>query len=244
MPTPAISLRLKRFRHRFGIAAPRVVVRTAYPKRWLLSVAMLAALLLFVILWSFTEHNASSSQLGELQRRLTQQQEELTLLRGSVGTGKNAVSIERAAQQQLISRITALEAENAALREDMLIFERLIPVMGQTAQVRIENFRVTPETDAPGRYRYRLLIAFQPAQRGEFFRGRYQVTLVYRQSSGEAAEKRFPSEQNNIFEVRNFLRQEGIIELPADSALLSARANITRAGKQEAEQEISFANNS
>lgn len=161
-------------------------------------------------------------------------------MRGSVGTGKNAVNIERAAQQQLVARIAALEAENAALREDMLIFERLIPVVGQAAQVRVENFRVTQDSAGPNRYRFRLLIAFQPAQRGDFFRGRYQVTLVYRKPSGERAEIRHPSEQNNIFEVRNFLRQEGVIELPADSTLLHARARITRAGKLEAEQEIPF----
>ncbi|WP_415036401.1 DUF6776 family protein [Azonexus sp.] len=239
MPTPAISLRLKRFRHRFGITAPRVVVRTAYPRHWLLSMVALAAVALFALLWSVREHAANSGQLGELQQRVKEQHEELSLLRGSVGTGKNAVSMERAAQQQLLARIAALESENAALREDMLIFERLIPASGQTAQLRIENFRLTPET-SDGRYRYRLLIAFQPAQRGEFFRGRYQITLVYRKSSGENAEMRFPAEQSNIFEVRNFLRQEGSMTLPANSTLLSAHARITRAGKLEAEEQISF----
>ncbi len=240
MPYPAISLRLKRFRHRFGITAPRVVVRTAYPRHIILGLGILAALLLAAVVWSLNEYTTGSGQIGELQQRLAQQQEELDLLRGSVGTGKNAVNIERAAQQQLVARIAALEAENAALREDMLIFERLIPVVGQAAQVRVENFRVTPASAGPNRYRFRLLIAFQAAQRGDFFCGRYQVTLVYRKPSGERAEIRHPSEQNNIFEVRNFLRQEGVIELPADSTLLHARARITRAGKLEAEQEIPF----
>lgn len=240
MPYPAISLRLKRFRHRFGIAAPRVVVRTAYPRYIILGMGTLAALLVAAVVWSLTEYTSGSGQIGELHQRLAQQQEELDLLRGSVGTGKNAVNIERAAQQQLVARIAALEAENTALREDMLIFERLIPVVGQTAQVRIENFRVTSDSADPNRYRFRLLIAFQPAQRGDFFRGRYQVTLAYRKPSGERAEIRYPSEQNSIFEVRNFLRQEGAIELPTDSTLLHARARITRAGKLEAEQAIQF----
>src|SRR5574343_768271 len=107
MPTPAISLTLKRFRRRFGISAPRVVVRTHLPWQWLFVPAVLLALLLATAGWLMAQRNETgelSEEVGRLRHALQAQGEELQLLRSAAGTGKSAVSIEKAAQQRWVAR--------------------------------------------------------------------------------------------------------------------------------------------
>jgi hypothetical protein len=234
MHTPAVSLRLKRFRRRFGISAPRVVVRSELPRRWFVAAGLLLAAIGFSLAWFIQEGSFGGGQLSELRNQLESQQAELSLLRGSVGTGHNAVSMERAAQQQLVARIQALEAENAALKEDMLIFERLIPVVGQEAKVRIESFMVSGS--GGGGYRYRLLLAYQPVQRGTAFRGRYEIVVAYKLANEEVRQFVLPKGQNGVVDVRHFLRREGEIDIPAGATLISVEARLLDNGKLVAKE--------
>lgn len=235
MPTPAVSLRLKRFRHRFGISAPRVVVRSVLPRQWVLFFGFAGVAVLVALVWLFHFGGfLGDSQLAELREQLKVQQGELDFLRSRVGTGQNAVNMERAAQQQLVARIQELETENSALKEDMLIFERLIPVAGQESLVRIESFRVVSE--ASGRYRYRLLLAYQAAQRGAGFRGVYEVVVAYRSSDGALRQLVLPGSKGGLVDVQHFLRREGFIELPAGATLISVEARLLQAGKLVAKQ--------
>ncbi|WP_303720921.1 DUF6776 family protein [Malonomonas rubra] len=172
--------------------------------------------------------------MAELNERLNSQQAELVALRSSAGTGQSAVSMERAAQRQLAARLAELEAENAALKEDMLIFERLIPVMGQESAVRIESLRVKPDTG--GRYRYRLLFAYQPARRGVVFQGKYDVVAIFKDAVG--VERRQPV--SGGVEIRHFLRREGWFELPEGAVLLSVDASLLQNGKVVASQRMEF----
>jgi hypothetical protein len=230
MPTPAVTLKLKRFRRRFGISAPRVVVRSHVPWQWLTLPAVLLALLLGTAGWLMAQRNEAGvlgQEVESLRQQVLTQREELDFLRSTAGTGKNAVSIERAAQQQLLTRIRNLEAENSGLKEDMLLFERLIPVAGETASVRVENFRVIKEPGA--RYRYRLLIAFQPDKQNTDFRGRLQIAISYA-SAGKAMQLLLPEKQNSAAEyqldVKHFLRREGGFELPAGAVLQGVEARV------------------
>lgn len=229
MHTPAVSLRFKRFRRRFGISAPRVVVRSELPRQWLFGIGFLLIAIGFALAWFIQSASIGGGQLAELQNQLRVQQSELELLRGSVGTGQNAVSIERAAQQQLLARIQSLEAENSALKEDMLIFERLIPVIGQEARIRIESFRIA--SNAGGGYRYRLLLAYQSVQRGAGFRGRYEVTVTYKTADAKSKQVILPEGSGGVIEVRHFLRREGVIELPAGAVLVAAEVRLLQDGK-------------
>lgn len=229
MHTPAVSLRFKRFRRRFGISAPRVVVRSELPRQWLVAVGLFLMAIGFSVAWFLQAGNIGGGHLVDLRDQLRAQQVELNLLRASVGTGQNAVSMERAAQQQLVSRIQALEAENAALKEDMLIFERLIPVVGQEAKVRIESFRVFGNPG--GGYSYRLLLAYQPVQRGAGFRGSYEIVVAYRMPDAQSGQMVVPDGQGAKVEVRHFLRREGVIELPDGAVLVSVEARLLQDGK-------------
>lgn len=230
MPTPALALKLKKYRRKFGVLSPRVVVRRHLP-RWLqLLGAVSFAILMFGLGWVAANYWGWGGRFddgAEFRRQLQLQQEELALLRSVAGAGQNAVSIERATHQQLLLRISALEAENAALKEDMRIFERLIPRASEGASVRIENFRVS--YDSGTRYRYRLLVVFQPDRQQIEFRGRLQLTVTY-VSSGVVKQLFLPETRDSadrfLLEVRHFLRQEGGFELPAGAVLRSVESRL------------------
>lgn len=230
MPTPAVSLKLRRFRRRFGIAAPRVVVRSHVPWQWLVMAAAVLLLIVVTIVWSIMQHNeagAMGRELDAVRQQLQAQQEELLQLRSTAGTEQNVVHMERAAQQQLLGRVQGLERENAALKEDILLFERLIPVVGEEAAVRIENFRLTKE--GRGRYRYRLLLAFQPSKQAPDFHGRLQLAVAYA-LAGKELQLLLPGRGGDgadyQIDLKHFLRREGIVELPEGAVVKSIEARI------------------
>lgn len=232
----AVSLRIKRFRRRFGITAPKVAVHSHYP--WLIGALTLSLLLALLMLGGLLSKGdtVSGADVDSLKTQLALQQEELNLLRSTVGTGQNAVSIERAAQRQLLSRISVLEHENVALKEDMLIFERLIPSPDRRPSLRIESFRVIDDTELSGNFRYRILLAYQhTAQDPAEFHGQYEVLVKFR-SAGKIGEKLFPEKKDAPVSVRHFLRREGFFDLPTGAKLISAEARVYQGGTLKAKR--------
>lgn len=138
MPTPALTLKLKRYRRRFGVLSPRVVVRQHMPLSWLWLSSVLLAFVMFGVGWFAANYwgpGLKGAGETELHKQLQLQHDELVLLRSVAGSAQHALSIERAAHQQLLLKIGVLEAENGALKEEMKIFERLMPP-GSEAELR------------------------------------------------------------------------------------------------------------
>lgn len=244
LQTPFVSLRLRRFRRRFGIAAPKVVVRTHVPWQWFLFPALVFLLLLFVAAWLFFQRNEAGEmgrELQDLRGQILSQRAELESLRTTAGTRVNAVSIEKATQRQLLSRIRELELESAALKEDMLLFERLIPVLGDEAVLRLENFRVVPEEDA--KYRYRLLVAFQPSRLNPEFSGRLQLVVSYT-LYGRELQLLLPEKASQApeyqFSLKHFLRREGGFKLPEGASLKGVEALILQGDTVAARKRAQF----
>lgn len=223
---------VKSGRRRFGVLAPRMVVRRHVS--WWSVVLMFAvvSVLTFTGGWYFAciDLNGSSDQNADLLRhRLVLQEEELASLRAAAGTRQNAVSMEKAAQQQLLSRLKVLESENAALKEDVLLFERLVPSIGAAPAVRVENFRAV--ADSGGGYRYRLLLVYQPEKQGAEFRGRLQLLASFRLAGGERR-LLLPGEAALAeVTVRHILRREGVISLPAGAVLTGLEARLYQGDK-------------
>lgn len=138
MPTPALTLKLKKYRRRFGVLSPRVVVRQHMPLSWFWLFFIVFAFVMFGLGW-FAANNWGVEVKGggetDLLRQLQLHHDELVLLRSVAGSTQNALSIERAAHQQLLIKIGVLEAENGALKEEMKILERLMPP-GSEADLR------------------------------------------------------------------------------------------------------------
>jgi len=187
-------------------------------------------MLVVAVVWLVMQRNEAGEMGQEVQtlrQQLQAHDEELGVLRATAGTRQNAVSIERATQQQLLARIQYLERENGALKEDILLFERLIPVVGEDAAVRIENFRVIH--DGGGRYRYRILLAFQPDRQTPEFRGRLQLAVSFA-LGGKEQQMLFPDKRGVTgeyqLEMRHFLRREGVFELPFNGQIKAVEAQV------------------
>lgn len=205
-------------------------MRSHLPWQWFVFPIALVALSLGIVGWMVAQRNEAGALGQEMERvhqQLVVQREELNVLRSTAGTGQNAVSIERASQQQLLGRIKELESQNAALKEDILLFERLIPVAGEGAVIRIENFRVFQE--APGSFRYRLLFAFQPDKQTPDFRGRLQLVVDFG-LSGKRVQMLLPDRRESFaeyqVELKHFLRREGGFKLPEGAVVLGVEARV------------------
>lgn len=230
MPTPAVTLRIRKFRRRFGITAPRVVVRTHLSWQWYVGGVALLLLLSLVIIWLFLQRGETGGMERELDALRIQVRDldgELLRLRSTAGTEQSAAQMERSTQQQLTSRIKVLELENLALKEDVRLLERLISATGNETALRLESFRVLP--DGPQRYQYRAVLAFQSGKQVTEFRGRLQILVVF-SVAGKRQEMLLPVRREDAgefqVEVRNFLRKEGAFEIPAGSKLESVEARV------------------
>lgn len=230
MPVPAVSLRLRKFRRRFGITAPRVVVRTHLPWPWYVAGAALILVLGLVVFWILVQRGEAGNmerELDILRAQVRDLDEELLKFRSTAGTEQSAVQMERSTQLQLSNRIKGLELENATLKEDMRLFERLIPAAGDEATIRLEGFRVVP--DGEQRYRYRALLAFQSGKQAPEFRGRLQISVVF-SLAGKRQEMMIPDKREFAgefqIEVRNFLRKEGAFEIPLGARLEAVEVRV------------------
>ena len=231
MPTPAIALRFKKFRRRFGIAAPRVTVHGHWGWPWYLAAGLLLFVLVWGVVWGLGSRSSRAQMAEEIQQLRGRQaalEQELLQMQAKAGTGNSAVAIERSAQQQLMARIRELEAENAGLKEDMAFFERLIPAGGGDPGVRIDRFQVIRQAE-PGRLRYRLVVSYQAGKQGKEFHGQLGLVVTWL-SQGREYVAHFPDAGDNAadfsVDVRTFLRKEGSLVIPANVEIKQVEARI------------------
>ncbi len=223
-------MKIRRFRRRFGITAPKVVVRTHVSWRWYATGGVLVALLVLMIVGLALQRGdagAMETELDSLRLQVRSLDEELLRHRSTAGTERNAAEMERSTQQRLLDRVRALERENAVLKEDMLLFERLIPAAGEEGAIRLENFLVV--SDGARNYLYRLLISFHLGKQMPEFRGRLEFLVTFVQR-GKSQEMVIPSRRERTgefqVEVKNLLRKEGSFELPVGARLQSVEARV------------------
>lgn len=239
MPTPAVTLRLRRFRRRFGMTAPRVAVRTHVAWYWYAMALLALVVLVAVSAWWLAKRGEVSlieNEVASLRSQAQSQEAEIIRLRLLTGTEQSAVQMERTAQTQLLARLKQLEQENALLKEDMALFERLVPVDVAESTVKIERLGLLAEPEA-GKYRYRLLVRFQPGKQEKEFKGRLQLTLTTLSGGRESqvnlpAGKEAPADYQ--IDVRNFLRKEGVIALAPGTRVKRIEARILQGGNVRA----------
>jgi hypothetical protein len=174
----------------FGIAAPRVAVRTAiaWYWRWL----GLIALALVVMMFSRTaydfgkkfagfDQNEADREVQRLSETNAKLEQETAQLRGQLANLERQMQIDRATDADLIKQVKALTEENADLKEDLAFFQTLMPSGGKEGGVAVNRFMV--QNDAlPGEYRYRLLLT-QTGQRSKDFQGRLQFVVNLQQDT-------------------------------------------------------------
>lgn len=121
---------LRRWRGRFGISAPQVAIRTRVPWRLrVVGMAALMVLLLVLVVWVFDFGRqiagANRNEIVALRADNAALAEEVTRLRGLLAASANDLQIEQAAQKELKEKYGALVKENARLKEELAVLERL-----------------------------------------------------------------------------------------------------------------------
>lgn len=249
MPNPAVTLKIKRFRqrvrHHFRIKTPRVCVRRHYSWHWYITGLLALVVMLVAGTWWLTQRDESTqtrNELEHLRESMIKAQAELVVLRSQAGTEQSAVRMEQSSQKQLTVRLKALEQENATLKSDLALFEKLVPSTGIDSMLRIERFSVVSGTE-PGKFRFRLLLAFQPSKAEREFHGRLQLTVTAVQA-GKEIMLNLPSGKDVSaeyqLELRHFLRKEGNINLPAGCKIKNVEARILQGSAVKAKQLINY----
>jgi uncharacterized protein HemX len=107
-----------------------VAVRTHVPWHWrAITVGVLVVVLLGLAVWVFDAGRQiagfNHNELSQLQSENTALKEEVTRLRGLVTASENSLQIERAVQKMLSEKNSTLVEENAKLKEELAVLERL-----------------------------------------------------------------------------------------------------------------------
>lgn len=240
---------LKRFRQRFGIAAPRMTVQTHVAWYWrMLGLVAVLSCSFALAAWIYDagrrfagfDRSEAEQELSQLRASVDQLNKEATVLRTSVNASESKLQIERAAQSQLGKQVKALEDENTRLKEDLAFFENLIPSEQRDSALLINRFRVDPGA-LPGEFRYRLLL-LQGGRRDKPFQGSLQL-LVTLQQAGKDVIITFPEEgvaQPYKINFKYFQRVDGTFRVAPDAHVKMVRVRVFEAGSTQVRATQSF----
>jgi len=241
-----MASKLRKFRQRFGITAPRMAVQTAVPWywRWLGVIAVLA-ISGALAAWMYDEgrrfagfdSSEAEGELAALKTELDSTRAERDRLRAVANASDNRLAIERTAQQRLTDQIRGLEQENARLREELEIFESMPSSDARKTQaLSIYRFKVEPEV-LPGEYRYRLLLLTSAGRREREFRGRLEL-VVSLTDGGKNAMMTFPEATDSAASAfrlvfKYFQRVEGTFRVGPNAKVQSVQVRVYENGSGE-----------
>jgi hypothetical protein len=231
---------LRQLRRRFGIAAPRVAIRTQVPWYWRWVTLLSVVGVLLGVVWvsydlgrryaGFDRSEAADgrARLQDLNRRL---QEENAALRREVAAAERRLHMDLSAQENLSAQIRGLSEENALLKEDLAFFQTLMASGGDPGGISVSRFRVQPDA-LPGEYRYRLLVV-QSKQRVREFRGTLQF-IVDLDEGGTSSVVTIPGESDHPpaynLTFKFYQRVEGTFLLPPDAVVRRVQVRVLENG--------------
>jgi len=239
-----ISRFIRTLQRKFGIAAPRMAVRThvAWYWRWLGLAALGAAVV--GIGWAtydfgmeFAGFRQSEAQreLAKLTDEIRKRDAEIAEMRFKVAEAERQLQIERATYGDLAKQVKTLAEENAALREDLAFFQSLMAAGGKQGSIAVNRFRVQRDT-LPGEYRYRLLLV-QTGQRVKEFRGELRFLLNLEQGDRKFVLMLPPEgdRQAREFQLsfKFFQRIEGTFKIAPDAVVKSMQVRVFENGASQ-----------
>ena len=220
-------MRLRFGRRRWKAGAPRMSVRSAlpWPLRWL-GAAVMLGLCGALALWAFEfgkdiaglDRNARE-ELERLRAEVVTLRADLAALSSEDHTAQSRLTTERSLQEQLRMQIRQLEADNQALRNDLGFFERLIPAGGDALAIR----GLQAERLSATQWRWQVLM-IQAARNAPDFKGALEISFTGTLASKPWSAKHAPAPQPVL--VKGYLRQEGVVDLPAQAVVKTVTAKL------------------
>ncbi len=244
-----LALTLRRLRGRFGIAAPRVAVRTHLPWYWrALAVVVLSGLSLALAGWIYDagqrfagfHQGASEHEIAEMHERIAQLEADLERTRKVANASESRLRIESTSQEQLSVQIRTLEEENTRLKSDLATFESLAGGQAGDSGLAIGRLQILP--GGGGQYRFRLLLAQTGEKKDKEFNGMIQLIATVQRGT-ETVMMQFPAAGDPAagqFQVkfRFFRRLEGTFKVAADDRVKRVEARLIQAGVVKASQSV------
>jgi hypothetical protein len=247
-----LALNLRRLRGRFGIAAPRVAVRTHVPWYWRAAAAVVVlGFALAFAGWMYDagrryagfERDESDTEIRLLRDKTSQLAEDVARLQTMANTSESHLQIDRATVMRLTAQVKTLEEENTRLKENLAVFENLAAGGGKATGVSLGRLRVEPDA-VPGKYRYRMLASQHGAEARQDFKGTLQFHVTVQASSGHSAiivlpRPDDPDATSFAVSFRAFRSLEGSFRIPPDATIKRVEARLIQNGAVLASESVS-----
>ena len=228
-------MRLRLLHRRLTISAPRMAVRSSLP--WPLRWAMVATVLGFcaaIGLWTFEfgreiaglDHGSKQellrlrSEIDSLQAELGKAIEARDKAQSIANTAETLANIGKASDEKLLAQVKQLQAENQSLRNDLGLFEKLLPSAGLDS-ITIRSLQV--EMENPQTLKWQALVV-QPSKNAKVFNGQLELTFIGLQN-GKHWSASLPGGPQSL-SFRQYGRVQGVLEVPAQVAVKSVVAKV------------------
>jgi hypothetical protein len=242
-------MKWKLFYRRNSVSAPKVTVRSSlsWPVRLVLGflfVAVAAAAGVSIYEFGRNIGGPGRQELLTDVDRLNSQLREVSAERDRNAAQAQAfeseLKVEKAAQDQLMQQVTALEAEQTRLQGDLSFFESLLPAGKGDKGVVIRSFRVQPDAET-SQMRYRLLVQ-QSGKPDKDFSGSVQLRVNFVQNGRgftlQIPDPTAPADGSQGLQLafRHYQRVEGGFTLPAGAVAHSVQVRILAGGETQLQQ--------
>ena len=242
-------MKWKLFLRNNSVSAPRVRVRTSmsWPLRLVLGfLLMTLAAAAGISIYEYGRNFAGpgrrelAADVDRLNAQLREAQAERDRNAAQSVALESELKVQKAAQDQLMQQVTALEAEQTRLQGDLSFFESLLPAGKSDKGVVIRSFRVQPDPET-AQLHYRLLVQ-QSGKPDRDFTGSVQLRVNFVQN-GHGFTLQVPdpngapeAAQGMQLSFRHYQRVEGGFSLPAGAVARSVQVRILAGGETQMQQ--------
>lgn len=233
-------MHLRLLHRRLTISAPRMAVRTAtpWPLRWA-GAAIVLGFCAAIGLWAFESGKSiagvdtgAKEELSRLRDDLDKLRQERDKAQSVFNTSASLITAEKTAQEHLMMRIRALEAENRALRGDLGFFEKLIPTGGAEG-VAIRSLQAEMLGDTQLKWQ---VLVIQPVKNAHEFRGKLDMSIGG-VLNGKPWVMQLPGGAQPL-QFRQYRRIEGMVDLPPMAVVKNVSAKLIEGTITRAVQSI------
>jgi hypothetical protein len=229
------------------ISAPRMAVRSdmAWPIRWAVW-AIVFGFCAAMALWAFEFgkdiaglDTGTKYEVVQLRAELTAMQSELSSVKEDrdkaqsiANTAGTLMTTERASLERVIEQVKQLETDNRSLRDDLVFFEKLIPVAGAEG-LSIRGLQVDLKGNTSIKWQ---ALVMQAGKNVPEFDGRLELTFSGF-NNGQPWVSALPDGPLAI-KIRQYGRLEGEFELPSQIVLKGVSAKVMQGSVVKAVQSI------